>query len=247
MAGETNVEVADSLEGSKIDQGKGDGEVTKPEAKPVVGDLEARLAASEAEKAEFKRVAEGAVREAEASKNYVTHLTSVLQSAAERPTPGASAEDPDAMRENVRERLSSDPLAVLNAHYEARTAPLVAAFSKTQANMNRELFVAKTDPKMWNKYANEVDKFMEPFPPETKSQPGAYEAALRWVRANHVDDEVAEREAERKETEKRSFVEGASAGGGVAKAKPSLSELQKQIAKGLGISEEDYTQYANET
>jgi hypothetical protein len=218
------------------------GDAVKP--KEDIGkqvDVAAEFAKLAEENKELRRLAQGAVKESEASKAYVAQLTATLQGAAERV---ANRPDPNAPpAPSLQERLSEDPLSVLDEHFRARTAPLVGAAMENNARLNRELFITRSDKTLWNKYGDEVDKFMGDFPSETRAQAGSYDAALRWVRAQHLDEEIAEREAARKESEKRSFVEAATAAAGGRKEKPTLTELQKTIAKGLGISEEDYSSY----
>lgn len=222
-------------------------------APAAVVDTIAQLAKLSEENVELRKIAQGAARESEASKAYVSQLTATLQEAAVRAgnRPPADGGPPQM---DIRERMAEDPVAVLDEHFRARTAPLVSAVSENHARLNRELFLTRTAQNkdsitgktLWDKYGNEVDKFMGDFPAETRAQAGSYDAALRWVRAQHLDEELVEREAARKESEKRSFVEGATAAAGGKKEKPALSDLQKTIAKGLGISDDDYTTYMDQ-
>lgn len=216
-----------------------------------------RVAQLEAEKAELQRIATGAARDAEASKNYIRQLTANLQDAAEKHIVQPSGDGVDP-KERLRERMSDDPLSVLDEHFRARTAPLVGQFAEQQAKMARELFKQQATGKeyvrdengkvvsLWDKYGKEVDEFLAEMSPEIRAQADSYDAAMRWVRSKHLDDELAEREAARIAAEKRSFVEGASGGPGRAKEKPVLSDIEKKIAKALEVSEEDYIKYRDQ-
>jgi hypothetical protein len=227
----------------KSDAGKGGGE------KQV--DVSARLAALEAENKQLVEVAKGATKEAEGAKAYVASLMSTLQNAAENGA-GPLAGGEGGEQVDIKERFAEDPLRVMEEHYQARTAPLVEASQKTLADQNREIArlnlssqrLWEGGPTVWDKYGKEIDEFMGQFKPEIRAQSSAYEAAVRWVRTKHIDDELKERLQHEKEKEKVAFMEGASGGASGSKPKkPTLSDDEKRIAKKLGVSEEDYMRY----
>jgi hypothetical protein len=117
--------------------------------------------------------------------------------------------------------------------------------------MNRELAFNKfkqekiegTDKSLADIYGEEVDEFMKNMPATTRADPGAYDAAIGWVRARHVNDEVKMRYEAKIENEKRAFVEAPSGGSGDRRVSKTLSDIEKQVAKGLGLAEDDYLKY----
>jgi len=219
---------------------------------PTIAELRAQF---EQEKAALEAVAKGATKEAEGAKAYVSSLMSTLQAAAEKGNgPLANGNEEQVDPENVREQFDKDPLNFMDRHFQARTAPLVQQSLELTAQQNREiarlnlsnqkLWDDPDAPTVWSKYGTEIDEFMNKFPPDVRSKADAYEAAVRWVRSNHVDDEIKERMAKQKERENVTFAEGASGGAGGGKKKTVvLSDAEKTVARKLGITEEDYIQY----
>ena len=135
--------------------------------------------------------------------------------------------------------------------YQARTAPIIAAVSENHAKMNKDLAFMKFDnmkipgtgKSLNDVYGGEVEEFMQNMPAETRSQAGSWDAAMQWVRSKHVDDEVKMRVEAVKENEKRSFMEGPGNISSAGPAKKSLGDLEKTVAKGLGLSDEEYLTY----
>jgi hypothetical protein len=205
------------------------------------------VALARAEAAEYKKIAERALKESEDAKSYVANLTANLQQVAERQAArdaGGTAETPD-----IRQRMEEDPLSVMEEHYAARTRPLVAAVTEGQARISRELAINKLkqiklpDEKtsVWDKYGKEIDEFMEPFGTDAKARPDSYEAAAEWVRAKHLQEEIQMARQADIEAQKRMFVEAPSSGGNAGgQVKKVLSDLEKEVARGLEMSEEDY-------
>jgi hypothetical protein len=234
--------------------GKGDTGDKEPEAPHTEGEApsnEEALAVARAEKEEALRVAREALRQTEAAKAYVSTLTATLKDSAERIAiaRGSSPEE----QQSLQERLNEDPESVLEEHYNRRTAPIVKANLENQAKIVRELAISKLGntklydggPSLWERYGDEVDQFLGQFSdPSTRAAPDAYDAAIQWVRSKHIDEEITERERARREAEKRSFVEGPSVGAAAgARKKVALNDVERAVAKGLNLSEEEYLQY----
>jgi len=216
------------------------------EAKP---DPAAELAEIKAKNVELETIARGAVKKAEDAEQYVSQLTTSLTAAAERISSRPGPNDQPAM--DIRERLAEDPLSVLDDHFRARTGPLITAVAENNAKLNQEIAKSKfksekipdTDKTLFDIYGEEVDQFMVNMPPETRAQAGSYEAAMQWVRSKHVDDEVALRYQGKIEREKRTFMEAPSSGPGNGRVKPTLNDIEKQVAKGLGLTEAEWLEY----
>lgn len=237
--------------------GQGDQGDKKSETQPTEEQApsnEEALAVARAEKEEALRVAREALRQSEAAKAYVSTLTATLKDSAERIAiarqgGGANYEE----QPSLQERLNEDPEAVLEEHYNKRTAPIVRANLENQAKIVRELAVSKLNnvklydggPSLWERYGDEVDQFLGQFPDvSTRAAPDAYEAAIQWVRSKHIDEEITEREKARNEAEKRAFVEGPTAGAAAGpRRKVALTDVERAVAKGLNLTEEEYRQY----
>lgn len=238
----------ENQQGSESEQGSGDG---KGGGALTIEQAMERIAALENENQQVTTVAKGAAKEAENAKAYVASLMSTLQNAAENGN-GPLADGGEGDAESIHEKFSRDPLSFMDQHYQARTAPLVAQNQEQVADQNREIFILRSSqeklweggPTVWGKYGEEIDKFMGKFPANVRAGKDAYAAAVRWVRSQHLDDEVKERLAAIRDAEKRPFLEGASAGGGGGKkVNATLSDREKEIARKLGVKEEDYLKY----
>jgi len=236
----------------------GAGEQVKPgegEAKqPTVED---RLAAIEAENVELRKVSTGAVRRAQEAEQFVNTLTDRLQQVANRggAAPGGGAPpNEEEVRQRLRERIAEDPASVLDEHYRTRTGPLVQGFLEQQGRTNRELFVTRLSASPEGKelitdYMEDVDAFLKDFGPEHRASADAYDAALRWVRAkpDNLTKEIQKGIRREREKEKTHFVEAGTAGErGPKTQQRSLSDIEKQVAKGLGLSDEEYMKYKEE-
>jgi len=210
-------------------------------------DVAAELAAIKAENANLRETAAKAVRDAEGAKAYVQTLVQRIEEAASRgaPAPGPAAgidpNDPDA-RQALRERLDADPIGFMNAHFQERIRPLASFALDNQAALNRQLAADRLKEEDWADYEAEVDEFMSGMPPEVRAKPGSYEAAFRFVlsKPENFEKVLTKRMNRKLEQEKGAFVERPSGGANRQPSKPVLSETEKAIAKGMGISEEDW-------
>lgn len=223
---------------------------TKPEeaaAPPTVEALATRLAAVEAEKAELSKFAKGAVARAEKADEYVARMTESLHMAAANASNRGTGEE----RVSLEDRMREDPLSVMDEHYRARTAPIVESVTRTQAALSQQLATQRwksdklpgTDKTVYEVYGKELEDFMGKMPDATKADAGVYDAALNWVRAQHIDDEIKMRTEAVAARERREFVEGPGASGRRGPAAKTLSDLEKEVAKGLGMEADEYVKY----
>lgn len=241
--------MADQLQNDQVANPQPEGNRSEPEQ--ISPGATAAVPAKEVEElrakyAELENFAKGAVKRAEQADNYVAQMTASLQAAA------VSASQPQQGQPmDIRERFAEDPVGVLDEHYRARTAPIVSAVAENNARINKELSFVKfqnqkipgTDKSLIDIYGDKVEEFMQNIPAETRAQAGAWEAAMQWVRSQHVDDEVKMRMEAVKEAEKRAFMESPSSIGAAGPAKKTLSELERTVAKGLGLSEDEYVTF----
>src|SRR5215831_5566288 len=177
----------------------------QPPAQPEesVESLRARVANAERER-------DGARRESEGAQAYLQNLLGTLRTAAERPG-GAPVEE-----RSLAERLAENPEGVLDEHFKQRMGPIYNAYLENQDLQNRELARERIlrDDKLqdadgtsfWNKYEKEINDFMAGMPLEVRARPGAYERALKFVMAEHIEevsDAKAARIAKQREARER--------------------------------------------
>jgi hypothetical protein len=223
-----------------ISPGNGDGSAaaTPPAPDPKVAALEEKYSKLE----EFARAAVG---RAERSESTMQQMTASLQAAAQRQP---QSNEPPV---DIRERMADDPVSVLDAHFADRTGPIVRSVTENIAEMNKSNAMLRfgqqkipgTEKTMMDVYGSELEKFAEGMPLESRANPKFYDSALQWIRSNNVDKEVELRMAGEREKEQRHFAEGSASAGTNAPVKKSLGDVEKQVAKGLGLSDEDYIKF----
>ena len=84
---------------------------------------------------------------------------------------------------------------------------------------------------------------MSTMPGQVRVQPNAYENAFKFILAQHLDEVIEHRTSKKTEAEKRAFVEPATAAEGARPKKVDLSDLEKQVARGLGLTDEEYIKW----
>lgn len=206
---------------------------TTPEG-PTVETLQAQLAA---DKAEHAKQLEAAARERDTAKQYAQTLTSQVKQMLESRTNETESVD-------FREKFNENPEATLNEYFAKRVGPVYEEFLNTSAVSGREIArskeIAKGPEESWTKYEKEVDEFMGRMPADIRARPDSWENALKYVRSQHLDDEVKDRVSKRIEAEKRAAVEVAGPPAPARVARKTLSDEEKRIARALEIDEKDY-------
>jgi phage I-like protein len=208
---------------------------------------EGAAAAPELSTAELKQRAEAAEARAEAhskdadqAKRYLVDLVSRLgnQGAGESPPPAAAA---DATPDELIQEFKENPVGLLDRHFAARMGPILHDHLDTQAKMNREASISRNADD-WKEFGAEVDAFMAPMSPSTRAKPGSWDEGLRYIKAKHLDEIVEKKMKAKVEAEKKGLVEGrgSSAGGGTNGRAVRLSAIEKEVAKGFGMTEEEW-------
>ena len=178
--------------------------------------------------------------ESERAKRYVVNLVGRLKEAAA--TQPSATEDKEAELEKFKERFEKDPEAALDEHFQKRVAPLQRGTLERQAALFKERAQEKFGEK-WQKYEAEIEDFMEPMSIETRSQPGAWEEAFRYVRMLHFDDELKEAVEAKTSREKETQLEGASRTLSDRKTVKPLSSLENKVREEFGMSEEEWRKF----
>lgn len=209
--------------------------VDEPETTPEEKPAEAKPAASaelDQLRADLKAQKDEMVQvraESERVKTYFGAMVNKIQEVAAKGKP--------ASKEELRERLSEDPEAVLDEMFQARVQPLLHENYKNLDATSRELTKQKLGT-TWTKYEKEVDDFMVNMPVDVRARPDAWESALAYVRSRHIDEEVEERV--KNKADKSKNMEGASPSASTKAAHKGLSAEEKTIARGLEISDADW-------
>lgn len=205
------------------------------EAQPsgeTVDELKARLAQSE--------------DEADRAKRFIVNFVAGRgnERSSEMPADPLAGVTPD----NVIEEFKENPLGLLDKHFATRMAPIVADNLEARAKDNRNNAIQRLGKETWSEYGDEIDRFMGGLSLHTRANPGSYEEALHFVRAKNIDKEIDKRvEARLKqaEAEKKGLVEGSGTrvGSMSGNGAPRMTETEKQIAKGFGMSEKEWMKY----
>jgi hypothetical protein len=195
-----------------------------------------RLARLEAENQEMKTVTQRSLEEAAAARGQVSVILEQIQRAA-------NAGNVDAQKQvrTLRDRFDEDPVAAMNDLVTMRVGPIVQEYFGRTADTEREAARQKHG-KMFDKYEAEIDEFMKDMPLDVKAKAGSYTAALKFVRSQHLEEEVEE--ARKQERERASQPEGASSAEvEKAKTKPITRE-EREIMKAFDMPEDEWTKWA---
>lgn len=188
-------------------------------------------------------------QEAQKAKGYVARLLELVQQ-GDLGDKGDDKDDKQDPVERFKEEFEKDPRQAIDSHVKERLRPLLEQ-QYSQAVV-REYEAAKTkNPKLFEKYGEEIVKFMEPMALETQATPGAWEKAAQFVRMQHVDDEIKERVSEEVSRVKENFqntglVELPSSDNGVTgSGPPALSSIEREIAKEFGMDPTEWKKYSD--
>jgi len=151
--------------------------------------------------------------------------------------------EPNGQNE-FRDRMNENPEAVLDEHFKSRIAPLAEMSLANQWSVNLQMADAQfASDEDWQKYRPEVVAFMEKTPLELRAQPNSLQKAFNLVKSEHLDEIIERKSAKRTQAEKAAFVEPPSGGHKPAAKRIQLSDVQKEIAKGLDMTESEYIEY----
>jgi hypothetical protein len=211
------------------ESGEGQAEATDTES---VESLKAKLAATE--------------EEADRAKRFIVNFVAGKGEGERREMP------PDPLAsipaDAVIEEFKENPLGLLDKHFATRMAPIVADNLEARAKDNRTAAIRQLGAETWGEYGEEIDRFMGGLSLHTRANPGSYEEALNFVRAKNIDKEIDKRVKSRLaelDAEKKGLVEGSGtrAGSVSGAGAPRMTEAEKQIAKGFGMSEKEWMKY----
>jgi hypothetical protein len=181
---------------------------------------------------ELKVTTQRSLEEAAAARGQVQVILDQIQRAA-------NAGDPQAKQavKTMRDRFDEDPVAAMNDLVTMRLGPVVQEYFGRTADTEREAAQAKHG-KLFARYADEVDDFMRDMPLDVKAKPGSYTAALKYVRSQHLEEEVEE--ARKEERERASRPEGASAAEPDKERRGPLPREAREVMKHFEMDEDEW-------
>jgi hypothetical protein len=210
-----------------------DEQTEKPEK---ADDISEKLSRLEAENQEMRGVTQRSLEEAAAARGQVSVILEQIQRAA-----NAGNVDAQKQVKTLRDRFDEDPVAAMNDLVTMRVGPIVQEYFGRSADTEREAARQKHG-KVFDKYADEIDDFMKDMPLDVKAKAGSYTAALKYVRSQHMEEEIEE--AKKQERERASQPEGASlAETEKARAKPVTRE-EREIMKAFDMPEDEWSKWA---
>jgi hypothetical protein len=212
-------------------------ESTTPEpATPVAEDpvaLRAQLDASEGRAAAH-------AADADQAKRYLVDLVSRMGQNAEATNTPEPAQLASA--EELIEEFKENPVGLLDRHFAARMGPVLHEHLDTQAKIIRQAFIDRNRDD-WQEFGKEIDAFMQPMSMSTKAKPGSWEEGLNYIRGKHVDKLVEKGMKAKEEASKKAQIEGRGVlvgGSNGAGKRVRLTEMEKAVAKGFGMTEEEW-------
>jgi hypothetical protein len=183
----------------------------------------------------MRAVRQRSLEEAGAARGQVSVILEQIQRAA-----AAGNVDAQKQVKTLRDRFDEDPVAAMNDLVTMRVGPIVQEYFGRSADTEREAARQKHG-EVFDKYADEIDDFMKDMPLDVKAKAGSYTAALKYVRSQHLEEEIED--AKRKERERASQPEGASSAEvDKGKSKPITRE-EREIMKAFEMSEDDWTKW----
>jgi hypothetical protein len=209
-------------------------EEVQPDKAAPEHDLRAKFEQLEKENQELRGTTQRALEEGAAARGQVSLILDQIQRAA-------SQGDPQAQRavKTLRDRFDEDPVSAMNDLVTMRVGPIVQEYFGRTADTERDAARIKHG-KQFEKYESEIDEFMKDMPLDVKAKPGSYTAALKYVRSQHLEEELEE--ARKEERERASRPEGASAAEPRERKTP-LTREEREVMKAFDMSEDDWSKW----
>jgi predicted NAD-dependent protein-ADP-ribosyltransferase YbiA (DUF1768 family) len=202
-------------------------------------EVKEKLSRLEAENQEMRGVTQRSLEEAAAARGQVSVILEQIQRAAAAGDKGAQQQV-----KTLRDRFDEDPVAAMNELVTLRVGPIVQEYFGRSADSEREAARQKHG-KQFDKYADEVDEFMKDMPLDVKAKPGSYTAALKYVRSQHLEEEVEE--ARKQERERASQPEGASPAEVEGRKNRPISREEREVMKAFEMDEDDWAKWGTPT
>ncbi len=207
-------------------------------------------------KSEFDAMKQS-ISELETGKQEAEVKAAKLEGRLENPpaTPPAQPvqQQKEMTKEEFNETMVSDPKAALDHYAQTKLAPIINEQTRNQAVANRKIAEGQHKD-LFTKYGDEITQLESTIDLALLAQSGSYDYIIKQVKANHMDDLVAEevkkqldaKGGENKETDP-SLSNNESNRHTLPNLKTPeetpLNDDQQRIVQGLGITEEEYREY----
>jgi hypothetical protein len=178
--------------------------------------------------------------DADQAKRYLVDLVSRMGQNAE--AQAQPAQEQLATAEELINEFKENPVGLLDRHFAARMGPVLHEHLDTQAKIIRQAFIDRNKDD-WEEFGKEVDAFMQPMSMSTKAKPGSWEEGLNYIRGKHIDKLVEKGMKAKEEAVKKAQIEGrgvAIGGSNGSTRRVRLTEMEKAVAKGFGMTEEEW-------
>jgi hypothetical protein len=198
-----------------------------------------RLDKLERENAELRGVSQRSLEEAAAARGQVQLILDQIQRAAA--TGDAGAQQAQNRVQSMRDKFDEDPVSAMNELVTMRIGPVLQEYFGRSAETEREAAKVKHG-KQFDKYEREIDDFMKDMPLDVKAKPGSYTAALKYVRSQHLEDEIED--AKKEERERASRPEGASSAEPDKERPRNLTREEKEVMKAFDMNDDEWDRWS---
>ena len=214
-------------------------ETSEEEEGKQPGSEKSRLEKLERENAELRTTSQRSLEEASAARGQVQLILDQIQRAAAQGNP--EAREAQGRVQSMRDKFDEDPVGAMNELVTMRIGPVLQEYFGRSAETEREAAKVKHG-KLFDKYEKEIDEFMKDMPLDVKAKPGSYTAALKYVRSQHLEEEIEE--GKKEERERASRPEGASAAEPDRARERPLSREEREIMREFDMGEDDWAKWS---
>jgi hypothetical protein len=198
-----------------------------------------RLDRLERENQELRGTTERSLQEAAAARGQVQLILDQIQRAAA--SGDAGAQQAQDRVKTMRDKFDEDPVTAMNELVTMRVGPILQEYFGRSAETEREAARSKHGAQ-FEKYEREIDDFMRDMPLDVKAKSGSYSAALKYVRSQHLDEEIED--AKKSERERTSRPEGASSAEPDKERPKAMTREEREVMKAFDMGEDDWDRWA---
>lgn len=159
--------------------------------------------------------------------------------------PPAAPAAPAPAEPDIKEMILDDPERALDKHLDKRVGPIVREFYDHAAQMTKLTVFQQTGEKgkprfpHATRFSKDIDAFMQNVDPRLRTKPESWESAYNFVVGANYDKLVEEARAQGAPP-----IEGAGGAPGAPQTpKVTLDEQEQRVAKGMGMSAEEYANW----
>lgn len=159
--------------------------------------------------------------------------------------PPAPVGPPAAPEPDIKELILDDPEKALDRHLDRRVGPIVREFYDHASSMTKMTVFQQMNEKgkprfpHAGRFSKDIDAFMQNVDPRLRTKPDSWESAYNFVVGANYDKLLEEARAQGAPP-----IEGAGGPGGTpTPPKITLDEQESRVARGMGMSAEEYAEW----